>query len=49
MRLPIRTTMGLAVTISLLLSGCHFHGHVPPGQAKKVFVEPPPPGHAKWR
>lgn len=26
-----------------LLSGCHFAGHLPPGQVKKVVN--PPPGH----
>ena len=51
---PTRRILTLTATALLaagLLGGCHFAGHVPPGQAKKLVVPPPgqsvPPGHRR--
>ena len=44
MTLRRAAAMGLALmALSLPLSACHVHGHLPPGQMKHVVA--PPPGH----
>jgi hypothetical protein len=44
MTLRRSTIATLALTaLSFLLSACHAHWHVPPGQLKHVVA--PPPGH----
>jgi hypothetical protein len=44
--MALRRTVAVTVAfmaLSLPLSACHVHGHVPPGKVKHVVA--PPPGH----